>query len=225
MKRDPVRPNFLENTGAYLWQTAAWLTETQALQEEPAALKRAAPPVLQNAFAVWPSKIPLDSIVQWSLKTHVAPRPLPSLLSARGTHVAIAVNTSAQSFVEIPISVARKLQSPTAVGALSELADYGCKTSVVDATISLLRHDLLEIIPRPSAVLWGIRREAFVRMTVEQHDVIVATNLLTGRFLHINLETATMIDSLTTPVPVTKPLSRPLRTLVEAGVLRLVGQP
>lgn len=225
MKRDPVRTNFLENTGAYLWQTAAWIAGSRPVGNRPAELRRDSPPLLKDAYSVWPSKIDPDLAVQWASGTCVTPAMQAPLLSRRGTTVAIAVNIETKSFVEIPTGVAALLRSSTTIGNLPQLTDYEVGSEIPDAAISLVRHGLMEITPRSSAPLWGIRREAFVNVTAGKGDVVFVSNLLTGRFLRVNLATANMIESLQTPTPVSEPLSDTLRTLVGAGVLRLVGEP
>lgn len=224
MRHNPVRTNFLENTGAYLWQTAAWANNNCPTREQPAELKRAHPPKVQNAFTVWATKIDSGSIVQWSAQTHVTLDVRSPILSRRGSTVAVAVNTKAQSFIEVAPDIAELLKSPTCLGEISELVDYGNEPNIADAVVSLVRHGLLDMTPRPNIPLWGIRRESFVDITAGEDDVMFISNMLTGRFLRCDTETANIIDSLWEPAPVTEPLNDSLRTLVEAGVLRLVGE-
>ena len=109
MRRDPIRTNVLENTGAYLWQTAAWAAGLHSEGNRSAELKRASPPLLLDAYSTWPSEVALDSIVQWSSNTHIAATTLPPLLSRRGSAVTIAMNAKAKSFIEIPTDVAASL--------------------------------------------------------------------------------------------------------------------
>jgi len=225
MRRDPIRTNFLENTGAYLWQTAAWAAGLHPEGNRPAELKRASPPLLLDAYSTWPSEVALDSIVQWSSNTHIAATTLPPLLSRRGSAVTIAVNAKAKSFIEIPTDVAASLESPTRISDLPQLTDYESVSDVANVAISLVRHGLFEIFPHFSVPLWGIRREVFVKVTAGKGDVMFVSNLLTGRFLRVDADTANTIDSLWTPSPVVEPLSNSFRTLVEAGILRLVGEP
>lgn len=224
IRRNPVRTNVLENTGAYLWQTAAWVAGASPARNRPAELKRASPPLLLDAYSIWASKVSPDSIVQWSSDTHVTADTQPPLLSRRGSAVAIAVNTKAKSFIEIPTDVAALLESPTEIADLPQLTDYGRESDVADVAISLVRHGLLKITPRFSVPLWGIRLEPFVKVTAGEGDVMFVTKLLTGRFLRVDVGTANIIDSLCTPAPVAEPLNNSLRTLVGAGVLRLVGE-
>ena len=98
-------------------------------------------------------------------------------------------------------------------------------SDVADVAISLVRHGFFEIFPHFSVPLWGIRREVFVRVTAGKGDVMFVSNLLTGRFLRVNADTANTIGSLWTPSPVVELFSNFFRTLVEAGILRLAGEP
>lgn len=224
MKRDPIRTNFLENTGAYLWQTAAWIAGNRPVGNRPAELKRTSPPVLKDAYSIWASKIDPKLAVKWSSDACVTSAVQAPLLSRRGTTVATAVNVEAKSFVEIPTGVATLLESPTAIADLPQLTDYDLGSDFADAAISLVRHGLLEMAPRSIVPLWGIRREAFVKVTAGKGNVVFVSNLLTGRFFRVDVGTANIIDSLQTPAPVSEPLNSTLRTLVAAGVLRLVGE-
>jgi hypothetical protein len=136
-----------------------------------------------------------------------------------------AVNTKAQSFVEVPVELAELLKSWTPISELCQLTDYGHETEVPDAVIALVRHGLFEIAPRIETTMWGLRREPFVTLTPRTDDDVLVTNLLNGRFLRVDTTTADLIDSLRQPSPIAGPLTAPLLTLVEAGVLRLIGEP
>jgi len=224
MRRDPVRTNFLENTGAYLWQKAAWAAGERRTASGPAELDRAIPPSLEDASAVWPARIDPCSRVRWSATTRIMAATRSPLLSGRGTTVAVAVNTSARSCVEVPTDVAAMLRSPTPSSGLGSLNIYGSNPDPDDAVIALVRHGLLDMTRGPDLRLWGIRREPFVALGAGPDDAAVVTNLLTGRFLRVDPVTADLINSLRTPAPLGEPLSSPVRTLVHAGVLRLTGE-
>jgi len=225
MRHDPVRTNFLENTGAYSWQAAAWLSEDELTTRGPAELERPVPPTLHDAAAVWPSQVSALSTVWWADTTRVTAVTRTPLLSRRGSAVARAVSTITQSFVEMPVGLAELLGAPTPVQELPRLTDYGHATDVVDAVIALVRHGLLEMSQRVEVTLREVRQEPFVELTPGTAGEVLVTNLLNGRFLRVDAATADLIDSLRRPAPMSGPLTRPLLALVEAGVFRLTGEP
>lgn len=225
MKQDPIRANVLENTGAYLWQIAAYLVGAESPRPpRPVALRRPAVPVVPDPCAAWLHVAPGEAVARWADGTTVHDEVRTPLLAPRGTRVTIAVNPGSASFVETTADVAVALRRGTTIGDLPAVDIFGRGQDPQRAVMSLVRHGLVTVDrDLRSRVRWGVRREPCVQVLPDDDGSARLVNPLNGRFLSVNATGASFLESIGEAQPLTDGPSPALDALAAAGVVHYVG--
>lgn len=90
MRTDPIRPNFYQGTGGYVWQLAEYLQCGQTDANHTYTLSKSIPPKLPSLLATYPEFLAPFSSVKWSVATHVT-QNTPRLIGARGIRSSLVV--------------------------------------------------------------------------------------------------------------------------------------
>ena len=224
MRSDPIRPNFCENTGGYLWQVAEYLGRSTDDHVNAVELVRPAPPELRHASEVAPKALHPESIVRWSPSVqHATGRP--RLIGGRGKRTDYVINPEVGSFVEVDVALYETVTVGIRVRDLPWLRLSGVSYSAPEVLVGMIRHGLVE-----SDESWPHVEptKALLEPTcsIFQHDDgrWIASNVLTGRVVSINKPAWEFLSECRNGRLFDTSLRGAVSTFVRAGMVRLIAE-
>ncbi|MGT0196847.1 hypothetical protein ACVHYJ_33065 [Burkholderia pyrrocinia] len=223
MRTDPIRPNFYQGTGGYVWQLAEYLQCSQTDASRDYTLIKSIPPQLPNPLATCPESLAPDSSVRWSAATRIT-HNIPRLIGPRGVRSSLVVVESAQAFGGFRHENAQALEKKTTVGSFSDIEINGVIYDAGMILVTLYRHGFIETnqeFPTSPPVRFMIEPTCTIVDAIGIGRVVV--NQFNGRTIRLSEVSQRIFfgDNLLENMP--ESLHPNIVTFVEAGMLRLLS--